>query len=79
MLAKFDPGGNSVVETYVFNKDGTIYSGNWPVQRNDEMIYGNVAASAPMIANLDGSDDELEIIVLGIGNTRIQARRTPSY
>ncbi len=63
LIAKYGPGGDSVVEVSVFDKDGNPLGGNWPVQMNDEMLYGNVASSAPMIADVDQGDSELEIIV----------------
>ncbi|MEN8165102.1 MAG: VCBS repeat-containing protein [Acidobacteriota bacterium] len=63
LQGKYDPAGNSVVEIQVFDKDGSPFTGNWPVQIAEEMIFGNVASTGPMIANVDGSDEELEIIV----------------
>lgn len=62
-IGKFDQEGRAAVEIHAFNKDGGAYSENWPVRIDDEMLCGNVAATAPMIADLDDRDKELEIII----------------
>jgi len=63
LMNKYDPEGHSSVEIHVFNKEGVVYNENWPVRINNEMLCGNVAASAPMIADLDDRDKASEIIV----------------
>jgi hypothetical protein len=63
LMTKYAQGGNFATEIHVFDKDGNPYGGTWPVRIAGESLFGNVAASAPMIANVDNSDAELEIIV----------------
>lgn len=63
LIGRYDPGGNAGVEVVLFDSNGVPLGNNWPVLISGAELFGNVAVSAPMAANLDISDQELEIIV----------------
>ncbi len=63
LIGRYGPSGNAAVEVHLFDSSGVPVGGRWPVTISGAQLFGNVALSAPLVADLDRSDAELEIII----------------
>ncbi len=64
MTEQYNESDEHSVYVHVYNKDGVLYSQNFPVVIPGVKILKHIAGSGVMAGDIDSSDDELELVAV---------------